>query len=152
MERADILVVGETPSLGRSLRDLLESGSHRTRYTEDPTEAMGVRAVAGAPSVVIVACNGLECETVRRWLDRGFPGASLLVVGARDPSRFAARGVRGVALPIDPRQFLELVEGMLETSRPSTVAPGPPVRPPEPTVGVPARLPPAHRHPDAPRG
>ncbi|MHB8352030.1 MAG: hypothetical protein ACYDFT_04980 [Thermoplasmata archaeon] len=124
MDRIEVLVVGETPSLGRSLRDLLESGLLRTRYTEDPAEALDSRTGSGGSTVVVVACTGLESETARGWLGRGLPRSALLVVGVRDPARLAQRGVRGVSLPIDPAELLDLVGGMLGAGRAGSDLPG----------------------------
>ena len=129
MRNGDVLVVGETPSLGRALRDLLDSGRIPTRYTEDPAEAVLRSPVAGTLGLVVVACTGLDCETARRWRGLGFPPSALLVVGSRDPERLAAGGVRGVSLPIDPAGFLAMIERLRA---------GPPARS-APRVGAPGR-------------
>lgn len=119
MDLAEVLVVGETPSLGRSIWELLESGGIRTEYVDDLS---GTEATQGGRPypVIVAACNGYYCETARRWLSGERAGAALIVVGSRDARLAASRDLYLVPLPLDAARFLRLVATLLEDPRAGT--------------------------------
>ncbi|HTW56035.1 MAG TPA: hypothetical protein VMG36_06305 [Thermoplasmata archaeon] len=114
-----VLVVGETPSLGRSIADLLESNGIATRFVldiggETPLGSLGKRF-----PVVIAACNRPFCGTARRWIRGEFPHTQLVVVGSRDPTLGQMAGVTVVPLPLLPRPFVSLASDLLAGLRPT---------------------------------
>lgn len=111
-----VLLVGETPSLGRSLGDLLLTEGIACRLVSEITNRELDAWRSGPPSVILVACNESYCRTARRWLGGEFPGTSLVVVGARDPDLRAIRGVRVVPLPLQREPFLELLRELTSAS------------------------------------
>jgi hypothetical protein len=113
MSSADVLVVGETPSLGRSIVDLLESERLRTQYVLDVESEAPVTSLRDRYAVIVVACNELFCATARRWLHGELPDIPLVVVGARDPILATSKGVHQVPLPLRPASFLETVRALL---------------------------------------
>ncbi len=128
MRAPRVLVVGESPSLGSSISDLLGAGDvpHRLVVqldSESPLETVRERYL-----VVVAASNGYYCSTGRRWLQGELPGIALVVVGSRDPLLGHSPGVHRVALPLDPGLLLETIRGLLRGSDP---AGGPPPRPGE---------------------
>ncbi len=108
-----VVIVGETPSLGRSIGDLLATEGIPCRVVSDlTTDELESWRVGRAP-VVLVACNEVYCRTARRW-DRGeLPGASLVVVGARDPELRNVRGAQIVPLPLRREPFVALVRDLI---------------------------------------
>lgn len=124
MEHPEVLVVGETPSLGRSITDLLVSGDVPARYALDLNTEGAPTQLAERFPVVVAASNGPFCATARRWAKGEFPNVSLVVVGSRDP--VLAQGLKKVylvSLPLLPARFLELIRELLASaptvSRPS---------------------------------
>jgi hypothetical protein len=108
-------VVGETPSLGHAISDLLESSGVTTRLEYD-VGAMGPLPMLHRRfPVVIAACNEPFCATVRRWHRGEFPHVTLVVVGARDPFVAGSLGIHVVPLPLVPGPFLSLVKRLLAT-------------------------------------
>jgi hypothetical protein len=115
MSSSDVLVVGETPSLGRALADLLESDQLTCRYVEDLARE---ETELGETSVVVAACNATYSPTARKWIRGDLPRTHLVVVGSRDPSITPESGIHLVALPLPPKHFLRLVRGLVEVGPP----------------------------------
>lgn len=121
MPGSRVLVVAETPSLARSLSYLLESAGIPTD-TVAALEGGESRATATEPvghSLIIAASSGPYCATARRWIQGGFPGTELIVVGSRDPTLASAPHIRQVDLPLRPGDLLELVRKRLPPIAPS---------------------------------
>ncbi len=108
-----VLVVGETPSLGRSIADLLESENVPTRYIHDLEAAAPLGALAKRYPVVVAACSGYFCATARRWMRGEMPGVKLVVVGSRDPILGTAPEVHRVELPLRATGFMGTVRELL---------------------------------------
>jgi hypothetical protein len=122
MEGAEVLVIGETPSLGRAIADLLESSDLAVRYARDVATEVPLENFAGRFPVVVAASTGLACATARRWSRGELPGAELVVVGERDATVSARDHLHFVSLPLRPQEFLELVRRLLSVvaHRPSS--------------------------------
>ncbi len=103
----EVLVVGETPSLGRAIVDLLEAGGIRTAFVLDAREAKGSFAA------VVAACNAAYCDTLRAWLRGELPPSPLVLVGSRDPVGRSLPEAHLVDLPLKPESFVSLVRSML---------------------------------------
>lgn len=116
-----MLVVGETPSLGRSIADVLEAGGVPIRLVYDVSAAHPLATLADRYPVVVVACNEHFCATVRRWAREEFPGVAVVVVGDRDPGLALFPGVRVVPLPLRPASFVAQVGELLAAAPPRTV-------------------------------
>jgi hypothetical protein len=115
-----VLVVAETPSLARSLSYLLESAGIPTDTvptldvpTLEGEESWATTTEPAGHSLIIAASNGPYCATARRWVQGGFPGTELIVVGSRDPTLTRASRIRQVELPLRPGDLLELVRARL---------------------------------------
>lgn len=118
-------MVGETPSLGRSIADLLESGGVPAHYVDDVTSAQPLSSLANRFPVVIAACNEHYCATARQWVRGELPNVALVVVGSRDPLLARAGKVHLVPLPLLPSRFLGMIHGLLDaTVGPHSVSPG----------------------------
>lgn len=104
-----MVVVAETPSLGRSVVDLLESGGHAVRLVLDLPSELPADWVRATDPVVVVACNSLFCRTARRWARGEFPRVRLVVVGSRDPVLATLPAVEVVPLPLSPSNLLAAV-------------------------------------------
>lgn len=109
MSGSDLVVVAETPSLGRSLLDLLESGGHTGRLVVDLPSELPAEWVRSNDPVVVVACNAAFCRTARRWARGEFPFVRLVVVGSRDPVLATLPRVEVVRLPLSPSALLMAV-------------------------------------------
>jgi hypothetical protein len=118
MEAPRVLVVGETPSLGRSITDLLESENVPTRYIYDLDAESPLGSLASRYSVIVAAASGYFCTTVRRWMRGEMPGVKLVVVGSRDPVLGSTREVRQVGLPLEARGFVSTVRELLRSADP----------------------------------
>ncbi len=135
MRPAELLVVGETPSLGRSVADLLESEGFTVRLVPDLGIESPLYRLAERNPVVVVVSNGYFCAAARRYANGEIPGVSLVVVGSRDPVVTAHRAIHPIGLPIEVEPFLGLIRSLLDLpggisagdSPPATRAPGPPV-------------------------
>jgi hypothetical protein len=135
MRPAELLVVGETPSLGRSVADLLESEGFTVRLVPDLGIEAPLYRLAERDPVVIVVSNGYFCAAARRYANGEIPGVSLVVVGSRDPVVTAHRAIHPIGLPIQVESFLGLIRSLLDVpeampggeSPPAAGAPGPPV-------------------------
>jgi hypothetical protein len=117
-----VLVVGETPSLGRSIADLLESGDIPSRLVYDLGAERSLDELSGQFPVVVAACNEHFCATARRWARGELPHVAMVVVGDRDPGLPSIPGVEVVALPLLPSPFLALVHRLLDSANRSAVA------------------------------
>jgi hypothetical protein len=109
MSSSDLVVVAETPSLGRSVLDLLESGGHTGRLVLDLPSELPSDWVRATDPVVVVACNAPFCRTARRWARGEFPRVRLVVVGSRDPVLDSLPQVEVVRLPLSPSALLTAV-------------------------------------------
>lgn len=108
-----ILVVGETPSLGRSIAELLETHGIAARCVFDLADVAPLGSLAERFPLVIAACNEPFCGTARRWARGEFPRTQLVVVGSRDPTLGEIPGVTVVPLPLVPRPFVSLASALL---------------------------------------
>ena len=111
MEETSVLVVGETPSLGRALVDLLEADGVSVRYL--PNLGDSEKSRVEAPSVIVVASNSPYCSTARRWLGGEFSASRLVVVGSRDPMVSPVSGIYRISLPLQAAPFLQTVRLLL---------------------------------------
>ncbi|HTS33977.1 MAG TPA: hypothetical protein VMI55_08620 [Thermoplasmata archaeon] len=109
-----VLVVGETPSLGRSIADLLESENVPTRYVFDLEAEAPLASLGKRYAVIVAACSGYFCATARRWMRGEMPGTKLVVVGSRDPILGSTPEVRQVDLPLRASGFMGTVREMLQ--------------------------------------
>jgi hypothetical protein len=113
MGSPEILVVGETPSLGQAIADLLEAAGFPTRLVPS------VRGVApggfgeGSYRVVVAACNASDCFTALAWGRGDFPRTSLVVVGSRYPAAEPAPNVHVIRLPLQPAHLVAVVRSLL---------------------------------------
>jgi hypothetical protein len=112
MSPRPVVVVGETPSLGRSIGDLLLAAGIPCRMVSDLTVREVDSWKAGGAPLILVACNEAYCRTARRWAHGEFPGTALVVVGARDPSLHETRGAHVVTLPLQREPLLTLIRGL----------------------------------------
>jgi hypothetical protein len=106
-----VLVIGETPSLGRAIVDLLESDGVRCRYALDldPSQREDLRDI----DVIIAAANTPYCATLRRQEQGLLNGHPLIVVGSRDPRVARNPKVHRIELPLEPAPFLRLVHSLV---------------------------------------
>jgi hypothetical protein len=114
-------VVAETPSLGRSLADLLLAEGIACRLVPDLGSQDLEPWVPGEEPVILVACNEAYCRTARRWARGELRGSGLVVVGARDPELRGLLGGRVVPLPLRREPFVTLLRDLISGS-----SPGPP--------------------------
>lgn len=108
-----VLVIGETPSLGRSIVDLLEAYDVPTRYVTNVESEAPLSSLGQRYPVVIAACNESFCATARRWVRGELPKVSLVVVGSRDPILSTTPGVHHLSLPLLPGRLLSMIRGLL---------------------------------------
>jgi hypothetical protein len=113
-----VVVVAETPSLGRSLVDLLLSEGISCRLVSDLTPGELETWVPGSEPVILVACNEAYCRTARRWARGELPGSTLVVVGARDPELRNIPVIRVVPLPLRRESFFAVLGDLLSNARP----------------------------------
>ena len=112
MEPLRVLVVGESPSLGRGLAALLEDSGIPTDFVLELAPAPSLALPAGVARPVVVASPGFYCSTLRRWRRGELPGRELVIVGSRDPVLAEAYGAVRVDLPLNAESFLALVRGL----------------------------------------
>ncbi len=119
-----VLVVSETPSLARSITDLLESDGHRVATPVDPGREFLRRLKDREEPVrlVISASNGFYCETARRWMRGEVQGVDLIVVGSRDPGLRSGPHLHVIGLPLAPDAFLTLVRSLLDRAAETSAA------------------------------
>lgn len=119
MDRAALLVVRETRSLGDALTLLLESVGHTVLAVDSPEGAAHLlgQARGRRVRVVVVACNERDCRSVAEPVP-AFGSRPILVVGSR-PS-LVLPGLAGnivrVGLPLDTSRFLDLVSSMARSA------------------------------------
>ena len=109
-----VLVVGEIPSLGESIADLLEAERVPHRTVPRIDTASPLSTLRERFSVVVVAGGGYFCEAGRRWLRGEFPDVRLLVVGSRDPYLVPTHGLYRVHLPLEPKALVDLIRRLSE--------------------------------------
>lgn len=114
------LIVGETPSLGRSIADLLEAWSVPSRFVPDVSVEGPIATLAERFPVMVVASNGPFSTTARRWLQGEFPGIALVVVGSRDPALTGVASVHRVELPLVPARLVATVRDLISFPSPPT--------------------------------
>ncbi|MGP8077181.1 MAG: hypothetical protein ACLQD8_08835 [Thermoplasmata archaeon] len=123
MADPEVLVVGETPSLGHSIVDLLESGGVRAQYVDDVRSQEPLSSLAKRYPVVVAACNEHHCATARQWVGGAIPDVALVVVGGRDPLLGRNANLHLVPLPLRPSRFLGMIHGLLDSRvRPSPLS------------------------------
>ncbi|MGA8542037.1 MAG: hypothetical protein WB947_00620 [Thermoplasmata archaeon] len=114
MGPSPVLVVGETPSLGRSVADLLESGNIPYRFVYAIESEIPLETLFERYPVVISACNEVFCSTARRWSRGELPGVRLIVVGSRDPALRSMSGLRQLSLPVLPARLRSLLRTLFD--------------------------------------
>ncbi|MGA8664040.1 MAG: hypothetical protein WB809_03085 [Thermoplasmata archaeon] len=118
MDHPEVLVVGETPSLGRSITDLLVSGGVPARFVGDVRAEAPLASLARRFPVVVAASNSPTCSTAREWVRGELPDVALVVVGSRDPILTRVTpAVHVVSLPLLPSRFLELIRELMAATR-----------------------------------
>jgi hypothetical protein len=122
MPTPSVLVVGETPSLGRSIVDLFDSAGISTGFVHDlEAETTPVELERNYP-VVVVASNGPFCPSARSWARGAFPDVQMVVVGSRDPSLRDSPEIQLIPLPFLPGRLLAVVRTLLPSSTGSAAA------------------------------
>ncbi len=117
----EVLIVGETPSLGRSILDLLRAEGIPCRLVHDVARDDPGLSGPSPTAAVIVACNEPFCRTARRWSRGELPVDRLVVIGARDPQLADRPGLRLVPLPLSAEPLVALARSLLgggSTARP----------------------------------
>jgi hypothetical protein len=122
MSAAEVVVVGETPSLGRSIVDLLRAAGIPCRWVVDLTAGELETGGGGPDPVVVVACNESFCRTARRWARGELGIRGLVVVGSRDPQLAMMPGLRVIPLPLQADPFLALTRSLLGAAGPAVRA------------------------------
>jgi hypothetical protein len=106
-----ILVVGETPSLGRAVADLLEADGIATWYV---TELGDIRSEQLREiSLVIAAANTADCATRRAQQLGQFGDRKIIIVGSHDPHSVRGPQVYAVGLPLKTDHLLRLVHVLM---------------------------------------
>jgi len=113
MPERRVLIVGETPSLGRSIADLLEADGLPVRFVLDAESERPWATLADRFPVLVVASAGYFCSTVRRWARGEIPRGTLVVVGSHDPLVRPAPGLTAVPLPLAPGPLVGMVRHLL---------------------------------------
>lgn len=108
-----VLVIGETPSLGRSIFDLLESEGVPCSFDDGLDTEGPLSTLHRKYPVVISACNEHYCTTAGRWAHGELPQVELVVIGDRDPRLTQIPGIRVVSLPLAPDSLVTLVNRLL---------------------------------------
>jgi|GEM_PF-1244440 len=98
-----VLVIGESPSLGRAILDFLEADGFSVRLAYDPSSEGRPDEIAERYRVLVVASPGPYCDVARRWIRGDFPGLAMVVIGSRDPQLERIPELHRVPLPIDPQ-------------------------------------------------
>lgn len=111
MSGPPVLVVGETPSLGRAIQDLLEAYAISARLVSDldPADRAALRDIR----VIVAAANSPQSRTLQARLHGHLRGPELVVVGSRDAPGVTAPGIHPVGLPLVPAPFVQLVRALL---------------------------------------
>jgi hypothetical protein len=112
METLGVLVVGEPPSLGRSIADLLQSRIIRTEHAPESRQVDSPSYTVARFAVVVDACNQSYCTTALRWLVGELPTSALVVVGSRDPTVDRIPRIHCVTLPLRTAVLWELIRGL----------------------------------------
>ncbi|HTT73281.1 MAG TPA: hypothetical protein VMG99_03930 [Thermoplasmata archaeon] len=122
MQPRSVLVVGETPSLGRSIVDLLEAAELPATFVADVEADGPLPSIGHRHSVVIAAASGYFCTTARRYFRGELPRVALVVVGSRDPLVGRLPAARRFNLPLVPGQLLEGVRSLMARPEESAAA------------------------------
>jgi hypothetical protein len=112
MDSSSVLVVAETPSLGRSIAQVLTSSDIPCHLVPRIGSVEVAHPPVALAPVIVVACNETYCETARRWAGGELPGFSLVVVGSRDPRIATLSGVHWVPLPLRPSELIDLTRSL----------------------------------------
>jgi len=128
MDSRSVVVVAETPSLARSIAELVRSDLIPVEIVSPEVDPATLREWATTRPLIVVACNGFYCRTGRRWVRGEIPGAHLIIVGARDPMVADIPGLHCLELPLSPPRLLTLVQH-LRTLPPNPSPTGPIVPP-----------------------
>ena len=114
-----VVVVGETPSLGAAVNELLLSDRYDSRLVSSLESAE--RLLRGHrpsdPTVIVTAANGAFCATFLLWPKSSLRDLELVVVGDRYRTVVPSPHVHVLRLPIDPEELLGLVRRLLESRR-----------------------------------
>jgi hypothetical protein len=113
-----VVVVAETPSLGRSIVDLLLAEGVSCRLVSDLSARELDSWIPGQEPVILAACNESYCRTARRWARGELRGSGLVVVGARDPELRDVPGARVVPLPFQREPLVALLRDLISGSAP----------------------------------
>lgn len=111
-----ILIIAETPSLASALEELIRSSGDPVEQVQDAGAAVRRCAARDPPPLLLAASNTHHCESVLRWREGALGPCHLIVVGSRDPGLHSSNGLHIVPLPLVPREFLRLLEGLLADS------------------------------------
>jgi hypothetical protein len=126
MPAREIVVITETPSLGRAIADLLETRGLEHRVIEDTKGGVPAFAIENRERLLVVACNSSYCETARRYVRGELSGVQMIVVGSRDPVLTGLPGVVVIPLPLDVSLLLSQLEHLAGVSTKFTAdRPGP---------------------------
>jgi hypothetical protein len=121
MAEAQVIVVGETRSLGLAVAELFASDCIDAVLVGglDEAERHAAARPTAAPFVLVAAASGRYCETLERWPTSSLRGADLVVVGARELVGTGRPRLHLVPLPLEPHRLLALVRMLLgEPPRP----------------------------------
>jgi hypothetical protein len=126
-----VLVVGETPRLGRSIVDLLRSENVPCGFAYDVSAHHPLESLSQRYPVVVAACSEEFCGTARRWARGEFPGVTLVVVGSQDPALSEMAGIRFLPVPLVPTPLVSLLRSILPAGAggPNSILPAPLVSP-----------------------
>lgn len=112
MPDPELLVVAETPSLARSIADLLTGENIPARCLLDLQGEAPLVTLADRYPILIVASAGPYSATVRRWIQGEMPRVELVVVGSRDPKIPEDRRIHRIGLPLSFPEFLGLIRDL----------------------------------------
>jgi hypothetical protein len=118
MATPSVLVVGETPSLGRSIVDLFDSAGIANEFVHDLAAETTSLDLGRQHPVVVVASNGPFCASARGWGRGAFPDVAMVVVGSRDPLLRDLPKIQVIPLPFLPGRLLAVVQRLLPSSSP----------------------------------
>jgi len=131
MTPSEVLVVRETPSLADSVQLLLETVGFRVLAFDSPAKAFSYLRAADRepPLALVVVCNRAFCETLRVYpahassVHRSLP---VIVVGrtVQVPLDRSPGNVRFVALPLQAKEFLALLDRLASAGAPPEPPPG----------------------------
>ena len=111
---ADIVVVGENPSLGENLAEFLAAYDFNVRLVRDMPEAESLRSEGqiARDAVLIDACSRRNCSAQRLWRAGPLNLNPLVVVGPRGDGGVGER-LYHVALPLVASDVVRLLRELL---------------------------------------